>query len=130
MHKTIVAIILTSLIFFSSCKNKNVNEGSRFRPRLIKDSFKESEFSKVTIEGVDYLMMERDNNNPHEGFGFMAFRANKLIEKQDSIVSYLKTLEHFQKKMYGKMLNKSPEQVNDEYSQVYRKYLKKEKGDL
>ena len=87
--------VLFLVIAINACKNREVHgsqeeEGS-------KETFKdmpvvgiESHFNRITVDGVEYLILERDRNNPHEGFGFMAFRANILLEKQDSIIAYMK----------------------------------------
>ena len=85
------------------CQNRDINEGEEFRPRAVNDSFEDTHFTMIEVDGVQYILTERDNNNPHEGFGFMAFRANKLMEKQDTIISYLKTMSYFQSRMYAKM---------------------------
>lgn len=98
--------LLVAVLFLSvavACENRDVNEGERFRPRELHDNFSNSHFTKVTVDGVEYIMMERDNNNPHEGFGFMAFRANKLIEKNDTAIAYLKTINEFQTRIYAKL---------------------------
>lgn len=91
------------LVILVSCENKDINEGEEFRPRAVKDSFEDTHFTMVVVDGVEYILTERDNNNPHEGFGFMAFRANKLIEKQDTLMAYLKTMQHFQNKVYARL---------------------------
>jgi len=113
-------IIICGLI---SCENKDINEGEEFRPRSVKDSFDDSHFTKVTVDGVEYLMMERDNNNPHEGFGFMAFRANKLIEKQDSMMLYLRAMQHFQNKIYSRMYNISEEEAHAQFERAFNELL-------
>ena len=123
----LVTILLLAL---ASCENKDINEGEKFRPRELHDDFNDSHFTKVTVDGVEYLMMERDNNNPHEGFGFMAFRANKVLEKQDSIISYLKAMQFFQNKMYSKLYNKSEDAGNTEFEEKFLEYLSNEKNEL
>jgi len=111
------------LPFFLSCKNRDINEGEEFRPRPVQDNFDDSHFTKVTVDGVEYIMMERDNNNPHEGFGFMAFRANKLLEKQDSVFAYLKAMQTFQNKIYARMYNVSEEEAQNEFEQRFEEFL-------
>lgn len=96
----LIAAIIVSVM---SCQNRDINEGEEFRPRAVNDSFEDQHFTKVTVDGVEYIMTERDNNNPHEGFGFMAFRANTMLEKQDTLISYLKTLQFFQNKVYSRI---------------------------
>ncbi|MBC6399880.1 MAG: hypothetical protein GDA37_02500 [Ekhidna sp.] len=124
---------LTLLLIISgllSCENKNINEGEEFRPRPLQDSFDNSHFTKVTVDGVEYLMMERDNNNPHEGFGFMAFRANILMERQDSIMSYLKAMQYFQNKIYSRMYNISEEEAQIRFDQTFSELLLRESTKL
>lgn len=126
--KKIIAIAL--VISLGACENQDINEGEKFRPRELHDNFDESHFTKVTVDGVEYLMMERDNNNPHEGFGFMAFRANKLIEKQDTILSYLRSLQVFQNKIYARMYSISEEEAQSQFDEVLVDFLGQEYVEL
>ncbi len=124
---------LATLFFFCSllaCDNHDINEGEEFRLRAVKDSFDNVEFAKVTVDGVEYLMMERDNNNPHEGFGFMAFRANKVIEKQDSIISYLRTMQFYQNKMYARMFDLSEAEAQAQFNASFQDFLSLEMKEL
>lgn len=121
-----ICLILLTL----ACENSDINEGEEFRPRAVSDSFEDSHFQRVYVDGVEYLMMERDNNNPHEGFGFMAFRANKLMEKQDTVLAYLKSLQVFQNKIYAKVSNISEKQAQIEFDQVFSDNLLLEKREL
>ncbi|GAB4242406.1 MAG: hypothetical protein Tsb0034_19830 [Ekhidna sp.] len=125
--KTVILIALVALL---GCKNRDINEGEAFRPRPVRDNFDDSHFTKVTIDGVEYLMMERDNNNPHEGFGFMAFRANKMLEKQDSIISYLRAMQFYQNKMYARMFNISEEEAQKQFGDTFKEYLYFENREL
>lgn len=111
--------ILTALILvllFSSCKNRDINEGEEFKPREVNEDYQNFHFNKIVYDGVEYLITERDNNNPHEGFGFMAYKANKLEQKQDSILSYLQAVAEIQKRIYAKLYNLTEEQVEDEFN--------------
>jgi len=127
--KTSLTILLAAFCLFG-CSNRDINEGEEFRLRAVKDSFDNVEFAKVTVDGVEYLMMERDNNNPHEGFGFMAFRANKVIEKQDSIISFLKAMQFYQNKMYARMYNLSEEEAQLQFNGTFQEFLLLEKQEL
>ncbi|MEO1253967.1 MAG: hypothetical protein AAFY41_03640 [Bacteroidota bacterium] len=124
------ALILSSLLVLLGCKNRDINEGEEFRPRELHDNFNDSHFTKIKVDGVEYLMMERDNNNPHEGFGFMAFRANKLMEKQDSIITYLKTMQYFQNKMYSRMFRISEDSGNTEFQIKFNEFILNETKEL
>lgn len=122
--------LVVVLLVIHGCKNKDINEGEEFRPRPVQDNFDDSHFTKVTVDGVEYIMMERDNNNPHEGFGFMAFRANNLLEKQDSIFAYLKAMQSFQNKIYSRMYNISEEQAEADFDREFQRYLFLELDEL
>lgn len=123
-------LTILSLFFIVSCDNHDINEGEEFRPRAVPDDFNNTHFTKVEIDGVEYLMTERDNNNPHEGFGFMAFRANKMIEKQDSIISFLKAIQFYQNKMYARMFNISEEEAQDQFNGTFQDFLSLEMKEL
>lgn len=118
------------ILLLSACENKDINEGEEFRPRAVNDSFDNTHFTKVTVDGVEYLMTERDNNNPHEGFGFMAFRANNLLEKQDTIISYLKTMQHFQNLMYSRMYGISADSGQAAFNVKLDEFLLLENNEL
>ena len=127
--KRILTISIIALAL-AACQNHDINEGEQFRLRAVKDNFDNVEFAKVTVDGVEYLMMERDNNNPHEGFGFMAFRANKVIEKQDSIISFLKAMQFYQNRMYARMYNLSEEEAQIEFNGTFQEFLSLERKEL
>jgi hypothetical protein len=103
----VIAFII--IIAFDGCKNRDINEGEQFKPREIHEDIMFS-FDKITVDGIEYLILEKDNNNPHEGFGFMALRGNKLMEKTDTILAYLKTIRELQAKNYA-MNSKKPVDV-------------------
>ncbi|SNT31004.1 hypothetical protein SAMN05421640_3343 [Ekhidna lutea] len=126
--KKIIFIGLTILL--AGCENKDINEGEEFRPRAVNDSFDDTHFTKITVDGVEYLMTERDNNNPHEGFGFMAFRANKLMEKQDTIISYLKAMQFFQNKVYARMYGISADSGQAEFEDKLQEFFLLETKEL
>ena len=111
------------------CKNRILNEGEEFKPKEIHESVK-FQFDRIEGDGLEYLILERDNNNPHEGFGFMAFRANQLMEKQDSILAHLKTIEDFQSRIYARLFAISLEDATALRSELFNQYLKEEQEDL
>lgn len=127
--KNFTLITILGFALFA-CENKDINEGEEFRPRAVKDNFEDTHFTKITVDGVEYLLTERDNNNPHEGFGFMAFRANKLMEKQDTIISYLKTMQHFQNMMYSRMYGISADSGQAAFDSKLQEFLMLEKKEL
>lgn len=90
----LLGILLVTFIMYS-CENKEVHPSTNEDGGT--ETFKdmpidgiETHFNRIVVDGIEYLILERDRNNPHEGFGFMAFKANKLMDKQDSILAYLK----------------------------------------
>ena len=126
--KKIIPLLL--LVIFFSCKNRDLNEGEEFRPREVHDSFNNITFSKVEVDGIEYLMLERDNNNPHEGFGFMAFRANKMVEKQDSLLAHIKTQGEIQSKMYAQLFGISNAESDSVYDVLFKTYLNEGQSEL
>lgn len=124
---TLIGLVLALLV---SCENKDINEGEEFRPRAVKDSFEDTHFTMIEVDGIQYILTERDNNNPHEGFGFMAFRANKLMEKQDTVISYLRAMQHFQNKMYTKMYGISEDSGQAEFESKLIEFLSIETKEL
>ncbi|MEP0984153.1 hypothetical protein [Ekhidna sp.] len=128
MKKLIPIIFLTVIIF--GCENREINEGEEFRPRAVKDNFEDTHFTKIKVDGVEYLLTERDNNNPHEGFGFMAFRANDLMEKQDTIISYLKAMQHFQNMMYSRMYGITADSGQAAFDEKLQEFLLLENKEL
>ena len=123
-------IIICVAIGILSCENRDINEGEEFRPRAVNDSFEDTHFTKVTVDGVEYIMTERDNNNPHEGFGFMAFRANNMLEKQDTIISYLRTMQYFQNKMYSRMFGISEDSGQVAFDEKFMEFIAWETSEL
>lgn len=121
------ALLITGicLLFLISCKNRDINEGEVFKPREIHENIV-FHFDMIEVDGIEYLILEKDNNNPHEGFGFMAFRANKLMEKQDTVIAYLKTISEIQTRIYSSLTKKSEEAGIAEVNQLLKKYLKQE----
>jgi len=120
-------LITTFVISFllNGCKNKDINEGEEFKPKEINEDYGNFHFNKIDYEGSKYLITERDNNNPHEGFGFMAYNGRDLELKSDSILAYLKSIAEFQKRLYAKEYNVSYEDVEAEYDSLLTKNLKK-----
>ena len=116
--------VATILIFALSCKNKDINESEELEPKVIHDIFKESDFTRITIDGVEYVMLEKDNNNPHEGFGFMAFKANKLFMTTDSILAYLRVMNHFQIKMYARTMQVPESAIRTQFDSIFFANLK------
>ncbi|MEQ9307237.1 MAG: hypothetical protein RJQ14_25205 [Marinoscillum sp.] len=122
----LLAIVVLTVI---GCKNRDINEGEAFRPREIHEDMV-FHFDKITVDGIEYLILEKDNKNPHEGFGFMAFRANKLMEKQDTLMAYVKALHDLQIRTFAAVTRRDPDVVRGEESLVLEQFIKEERAEL
>lgn len=129
MRKIFLTALTASIVLVFSCENRDINEGEAFKPKEIHENILFN-FDKVKVDGVEYLILEKDNNNPHEGFGFMAFRANNLLKQQDSILAMLKTIKDLQVQTYSQLSQKSPEIVEHETEQLFQYYLNGYQSDL
>lgn len=120
--------VIVIFIFFVACENRSLHDGDEFKPRIIHED--ELTFDRIEVDGIEYLILEKDYNNPHEGFGFMAFRANKLMEKQDSVLAYLRTISDMQAMIYANLYNVSLEQALTVRDTLYNKNLNIEQTEL
>jgi hypothetical protein len=120
---------LLCLIVMTGCENRPLQDNSEMKPREIHEDI-EFHFDEIMVDGVEYLILEKDNNNPHEGFGFMAFRANKLLEKQDTILAYMRTVTQMQALIYAKLYNKSLEESQQLVDDLYEENLKIELDEI
>ena len=116
-------LICTALAFVFSCENQDVNytDGPNFS-EIHEDIH--YHFDKVAIDGNEYYILERDRNNPHEGFGFMALKGNDIKANQDSIKAYLKTLLDVQNKLAAQINKQSEEEAAEYTDQLFQYYLK------
>lgn len=97
---------------FNGCKNREVNpESSMTREIHINTP---SHFQRIKVGGIEYLILERDRNNPHEGFGFMAISGEQLIAKQDSIIAYQKTILENQARIISRLEGLTVDQVKSQ----------------
>jgi hypothetical protein len=105
-----------------SCKNKEVNheDGPNFNE--IHENLR-AHFDEVNIGGNDYYILERDRNNPHEGFGFMALKGNKIFQNQDSIKAYLKTLIDIQVQLLARRTNQPLKEVEKNTNELFLYHL-------
>ncbi len=127
MQKFKIILLLLAIFTISSCENREVNEdhsdeeGNTFNDMPV-DGI-ETHFNRITVDGSEYLILERDRNNPHEGFGFMAFRPNKLLRKQDTIMAYLQTVIHSQAEILSLLKKTTPEQEKEVLMKLYEQNL-------
>lgn len=124
MRKITSYLALAILLFCYSCENREVNPevGPVFSE--IHENL-EYHFDKVTINGYEYLILERDRNNPHEGFGFMALLGNPIGNKQDSLKAYLETVLEVQTQILAKLNNSSEVEANAEIQKILQGKLSK-----
>ncbi len=127
--KTILSVILFILIVSLGCKNQSLSEDEKFATREIHENV-QWHFDKIDVDGVEYLILEKDNNNPHEGFGFMSIRANNILQKQDSILAYLKANQQMQAKLYAKLHDIGEEKALNLNKDLYYRALMKQNQEL
>jgi hypothetical protein len=113
----------------TACENRSLHDADEYRPREIHENI-EMHFDRIVVDGIEYLILEKDYNNPHEGFGFMAFRANKLVEKQDTVIAYLRTISDMQVMNYQKLYGVSSTKATALRDTLFNKYLKAESSEL
>ena len=109
-------------VLLLGCKNRDVNyaDGPNFS-EIHEDIH--YHFDKVAIDGNEYYILERDRNNPHEGFGFMALKGNDIKSNQDSIKAYLKTVVDMQIRLSAKLNNQTEEDVANFADELFQYYL-------
>ena len=127
--KTILSVILLVLIISSGCENQSLSEDEKFSTREIHENV-QWHFDKIEVDGAEYLILEKDNNNPHEGFGFMSIRANTLLQKQDSILAYLKANQQLQAKIYAALNGISEEDAIALNDRLYHRALMSQNQEL
>lgn len=110
-----------------SCENRDVNHADGPNFSEIHEDI-QYHFDQVEIEGHEYYILERDRNNPHEGFGFMAMKANRTMKNQDSIKAYLKTLLDLQVELLAKQSGQSVEETEAGVNELFRFHLKNSKS--
>ena len=125
----IISVIPLILIIIIGCKNQSLSEDEKFATREIHENV-QWHFDKIDVDGVEYLILEKDNNNPHEGFGFMSIRANNILQKQDSILAYLKANQQMLAKLYASLYNVSEKKALDLNKDLYFRALMKQNQEL
>ncbi len=120
MNRLLIIGILTLLM--GSCENRDVNYGSGPNFSEIHEDI-HYHFDKVAIDGSEYYILERDRNNPHEGFGFMALKGTDLKANQDSIKAYLKTILDMQIRLSAKVNNQSEESAAEFADDLFQYYI-------
>ena len=70
----IYGVLLCLLCLGTGCRNREVSSRSRTEEIQVIDRF--YHFHVIEVDGCQYLFLELDRNNPHEGFGFFSHRGN------------------------------------------------------
>jgi hypothetical protein len=122
-------LLMLFLACLSSCENRPLHDNASVSPREIHEDIK-FHFDEIEVDGVQYLILEKDNNNPHEGFGFMAFRANVLMEKQDTLIAYMKTITDLNTRIYAKLYGTSLEESQQITQDIFDQYLQAEQAEI
>ena len=120
MNKSAIGLVIVSLLF--SCENREVNpeQGPDFSE--IHENM-EYHFDKIKIDGYDYLILERDRNNPHEGFGFMALNGTRFGSNQDTIKAYLKTVLTVQAELMSKLNQETTQESASKIDNILKSNL-------
>lgn len=123
-----LTIYLSTLFLLScSCENREVNPETGPDFSEIHDNL-EYHFDKVRIDGYEYLILERDRNNPHEGFGFMALNGTRIGGNQDTLKAYLKTVLEVQSEILGLLKEEPKEDAAFKIDELLKNNLSQIKG--
>jgi hypothetical protein len=125
-----IFLLLMLFTILISCENRDINEGEEFKPRELNEDFGEFHFNRIVYDGVEYLITERDNNNPHEGFGFMAMKGNTLLAEQDSIMAHVRAIGDMQIRIYAKVFGISNQESDSLYQAMFSYYLFIEQSEV
>ncbi len=124
MRQLTFSFTISLILILGSCSNSDVNPVD-LSTREMHESIKSDDFDTISVNGVDYLIMERDRNNPHEGFGFMALSGKQFIEKQDSIIAYQKLILENQVRIISRLERLPNEDVSFEINSRLEDFLQK-----
>ena len=124
MTKTFAFPLLIGMLCIGCGPNREVSMDQGPGVREIHDNI-ELHFDEVTVNGVDYLILEKDRNNPDEGFGFMALKGNLLVHHTDSAIAYLRTMLQIQAKILAKLDTISEREAMNEINRVLESNLAK-----
>lgn len=120
-------VLMVVGILALSCENRDVNHNDGPNFSEIHEDI-QYHFDQVEIEGHEYYILERDRNNPHEGFGFMAMKANRTIANQDSIKAYLKTMLDVQIQLLAEKNGSTIEETENDVNSLFQFHLKNSKS--
>ena len=122
MSRLIIFLLAVFFLSSSACENREVNPETGPDFSEIHENM-EYHFDRVKIDGYEYFILERDRNNPHEGFGFMALNGSNFGKNQDSIKAYLKTVLDVQSEILAKLNNQPKELVDENIESILNQNL-------
>lgn len=122
MSRLLIFLLVVFFLSSCACENREVNPETGPDFSEIHENM-EYHFDRVKIDGNEYFILERDRNNPHEGFGFMALNGSKFGHNQDSIKAYLKTVLDVQSEILAKLNNQSKEAVRKDIEGIFNNNL-------
>ncbi len=122
--KALSSFIISSIFLLSCGPNREVSMDQGPGVREIHDNI-EAHFDEVTVNGVEYLILEKDRNNPDEGFGFMALKGNLLVRHTDSAIAYLRTVIQIQAKILAKLDTITEDQAMMQINRILNENLAK-----
>jgi len=118
-------VILSMIVLLTACgPNREVNVDQGPGVREIHDEI-ELHFDEVTVNGVEYIILEKDRNNPDEGFGFMALKGNHLVSHTDSAIAYMRTMMEVQARILSKLDGISEKQAMNQINLLLEKNFTK-----
>ncbi len=120
LQKNIYFWSVVAILGFS-CQNREVNPEDSMTREIHMNT--PSHFDTIMVGGIKYLILERDRNNPHEGFGFMALSGDQLIARQDSIIAYQKTILENQARIISRLEGLPLPQVQDQNNRLLNKHF-------
>ncbi len=122
--KALSLLVVISMYLVSCGPNREVSIDQGPGVREIHDNI-EVHFDEVTVNGVEYLILEKDRNNPDEGFGFMALKGNLIVNHTDSAIAYLRTVIEVQAKILAKLDTITETQALSQINAMLDKNLEK-----
>ncbi|UXP31706.1 hypothetical protein N6H18_15255 [Reichenbachiella agarivorans] len=118
-----IGIVILGTVLTMACENQDVNYGSGPNFSEIHEDI-HWHFDRTVIEGVEYHILERDRNNPHEGFGFMALNGVDFRDNQDSIKAMLRTIMELQIENAAALQKVEKTEVEEYANSLFQYYLK------
>ena len=116
------SLLLPLLLVLSSCKNEEISDDSIYTFREIHEDV-QWHFDQIELGNSNYYILERDRNNPHEGFGFMAFNGDRLTGKQDTLIALMKANLYANARILSKLNRTDPDEELEALMNIFDEYL-------